>query len=268
MSEETTPSPATADLGPSPVQLAGDQDEIILSTMDSAPRPTDALSLPPTQAQADALPVPAVPPPPFGTQYEFGADGLILPTPEGIVTPDGLRLVAGAPPKKPPPRPAAIAALAASTSNAPAAETPAETPATAAPAADPRLQGFRPRPRPEGLRAPGADDAALEIPAEKRMASLRPRGGLALFGGSSGPVPPFDPQRLAAGGSLFLTRPTLGHYVATRAELLGRTDALFAAVDAGTLDVRIGARFGLDQAAEAHRALEGRATTGKVLLLP
>ncbi|HQY34162.1 quinone oxidoreductase [Actinotalea sp.] len=100
------------------------------------------------------------------------------------------------------------------------------------------------------------------------LASLRPRGGLALFGGSSGPVPPVDPQRLAAGGSLFLTRPTLGHYVVTRAELLGRTDALLGAIAAGTLAVRIGSRYRLDQAADAHRALEGRATTGKVLLLP
>ena len=168
----TTPSPATADLGPSPVQLAGDQDEIILSTMDSAPRPTDALSLPPTQAQADALPVPAVPPPPFGTQYAFGPNGLILPTPEGIVTPEGLRLVAGPPPKVPPPRPASIAALAA----AAAVPSPDADPAqSVAPAADPRLQGFRPRPRPEGLVAPTADDAALAIPPERRMSSLRPR---------------------------------------------------------------------------------------------
>lgn len=98
------------------------------------------------------------------------------------------------------------------------------------------------------------------------LASLRPRGGLALFGASSGPVPPFDPQRLNAAGSLFLTRPTLGHYTATRDELTRRADELFAAVAAGTLDVRVGATYPLAEAAEAHRALEGRATTGKVLL--
>lgn len=98
------------------------------------------------------------------------------------------------------------------------------------------------------------------------LASLRPRGGLALFGASSGPVPPFDPQRLNAAGSLFLTRPTLGHYTATRDELTRRADELFAAVAAGTLDVRVGATYPLTEAAEAHRALEGRATTGKVLL--
>ena len=169
---EPAGDPAAATTSPAPVQLSGEQDEIFLSSKDAQPQAADALALPPAQAVADALPAPAVPPPPFGTQYEFGADGLILPTPEGIVTPDGLRLVAGPPPKKPPPRPAAIAALA----NAPAAAIAAPQPAPeAVPQADPRLQGFRPRPRPEGLRAPGADDAALEIPAEKRMASLRPR---------------------------------------------------------------------------------------------
>lgn len=101
---------------------------------------------------------------------------------------------------------------------------------------------------------------------EASLASLRPRGGLALFGASSGPVPPFDPQRLNAAGSLFLTRPTLGHYTATRDELTRRAEELFAAVAAGTLDVRVGATYPLAEAAEAHRALEGRATTGKVLL--
>ncbi|MBU4335969.1 MAG: quinone oxidoreductase [Actinobacteria bacterium] len=100
------------------------------------------------------------------------------------------------------------------------------------------------------------------------LASLRPRGVLVLFGASSGPVPPVDPQRLNTAGSVYLTRPSLGAYTATRAELLTRTDELLAAVAAGRLHVRIGARYPLDQAAEAHRALEGRATTGKVLLLP
>jgi len=99
------------------------------------------------------------------------------------------------------------------------------------------------------------------------LASLRRRGTLALFGASSGPVPPVDPMRLQDAGSVFLTRPTLGHHVAERAELLSRSDELFAALAARRLDVRIGARFPLADAAEAHRALEGRATTGKVLLL-
>jgi NADPH2:quinone reductase len=81
-------------------------------------------------------------------------------------------------------------------------------------------------------------------------------------------VPPFDIQRLNAGGSLFLTRPTLNYYTATTEELRWRASELFAAVQAGTLDVRIGARFALADAADAHRALEGRATTGKVILIP
>lgn len=98
------------------------------------------------------------------------------------------------------------------------------------------------------------------------LASLRPRGGLALFGAASGPVPPVDPQRLNAAGSVFLTRPTLGHFTATHEELTWRAGELFDAVAAGTLDVRVGATFPLSEAADAHRALEARATTGKVLL--
>lgn len=98
------------------------------------------------------------------------------------------------------------------------------------------------------------------------LACLRRRGTMVLFGASSGPVPPFDIQRLNSGGSLFLTRPTLGHYIATTEELRVRADELFAAVRDGSLNARIGARFPLADAAEAHRALEGRATTGKVIL--
>ncbi|ACQ80624.1 Alcohol dehydrogenase zinc-binding domain protein [Beutenbergia cavernae DSM 12333] len=98
------------------------------------------------------------------------------------------------------------------------------------------------------------------------LASLRRRGTLVLFGASSGPVPPVDPQRLNRAGSVYLTRPTLGDYTTTREELLARARDVFDAVAHGRLDVRIGARFGLADAAEAHRALEGRATTGKVLL--
>ena len=100
------------------------------------------------------------------------------------------------------------------------------------------------------------------------LASLRPRGGLALFGGASGPVPAFDPQRLNAAGSVYLTRPSLAHFVATRDELERRAADLFTAIGRGELDVRIGARFPLEDAGRAHAALERRATTGKVLLLP
>ena len=100
------------------------------------------------------------------------------------------------------------------------------------------------------------------------LASLARRGTLVLFGGSSGQVPPVDLQRLNAAGSLYVTRPTLGHYVATRDELLWRASEIFTAAAAGALDVRVGATFALADAAEAHRALEGRTTTGKVLLVP
>lgn len=103
---------------------------------------------------------------------------------------------------------------------------------------------------------------------DQSLQSLRPRGLLVLFGQASGPVPPFDLQRLNAGGSLVVTRPSLAHFVATREELEGRANAVLGAIARGALDVRIGARFPLAAAADAHRALEGRATTGKVLLLP
>lgn len=95
---------------------------------------------------------------------------------------------------------------------------------------------------------------------------LAPRGTMVLFGQSSGPVAPLDPQLLNQKGSLFLTRPTLGHYVATREELLWRAGELFEWMRAGELSVRVGADFPLEEAAGAHRALEGRRTTGKVLL--
>jgi NADPH2:quinone reductase len=103
---------------------------------------------------------------------------------------------------------------------------------------------------------------------EGSLRALRPRGLLVLFGQSSGPVPPFDLGRLNALGSLFVTRPSLAHYTADRAELELRAGEVLGAVAKGELRVRIGARFALAEAAEAHRALEGRRTTGKVLLLP
>ncbi|MFD1149517.1 quinone oxidoreductase family protein [Saccharothrix hoggarensis] len=100
------------------------------------------------------------------------------------------------------------------------------------------------------------------------LASLRPRGVLALFGGSSGPVPPVDPMRLNHAGSVFLTRPSLGAHVATREELEWRAGELFAAVADGSLTVRVGGRYPLAEARRAHEDLEGRRTTGKLLLIP
>ena len=101
---------------------------------------------------------------------------------------------------------------------------------------------------------------------EGSLDTLRPRGMLALFGQSSGAVPPFDPQVLNRKGSLYLTRPTIAHYASTREELEWRANEVLRWVRDGKLSVRIGAEFPLPAAAEAHRALESRRTTGKVLL--
>ena len=103
---------------------------------------------------------------------------------------------------------------------------------------------------------------------EKSMGCLAPRGMLVLFGQSSGPVPPLDPQILNRRGSLFLTRPSLGHYVASRAELLERAGDVLGAIRAGALRLRIFKELPLAEAAEAHRLLESRATSGKLLLIP
>jgi NADPH2:quinone reductase len=101
---------------------------------------------------------------------------------------------------------------------------------------------------------------------DKSLGSLRPRGTLALFGQSSGSVPPFDPNILNAKGSLFLTRPSLAFHLQTREELLWRAGDVLNWIESGKLKLRIDRTYPLAQAAEAHRALEGRHTTGKLLL--
>ena len=98
--------------------------------------------------------------------------------------------------------------------------------------------------------------------------ALRPRGTMVLYGASSGQVPPFDPQQLNYHGSLYLTRPTMGSYIADRDELLWRAEDLFAWIAEGQLDVRIGATYPLADAARAQEDLAARRTTGKLLLLP
>lgn len=102
----------------------------------------------------------------------------------------------------------------------------------------------------------------------KSLGSLAPRGMLVLFGQSSGPVPPLDLGQLAQKGSLFITRPTLAHYAATREELTWRAGDVLGLVASGELKLRIERTFPLSEAAEAHRQLEARKTTGKVLLIP
>ena len=100
------------------------------------------------------------------------------------------------------------------------------------------------------------------------LAALRPRGMMVLYGAASGQVPPVDPQRLNSGGSLFLTRPTLAHYIADTAELRWRAGEVFDWIAQGELEVRIGGTYPLADAARAQEDLASRRTTGKLLLLP
>jgi len=100
------------------------------------------------------------------------------------------------------------------------------------------------------------------------LASLRPRGCMVLFGAASGPAPPFEPARLESGGSLFLTRPSLRHYAATRHELLERAAEVFGWIAAGKLEERIGGRYPLERARQAHEDLAARTTIGKLIVLP
>lgn len=111
-------------------------------------------------------------------------------------------------------------------------------------------------------------DSVGKTTFEKGLNLLRPRGMMALFGGSSGAVPPLDPIVLTQKGSLFLTRPSLGNYIATREELVARSGAVFGMIAAGKLKLRIEHTYPLAEAQQAHRELEGRKTTGKLLLLP
>jgi NADPH2:quinone reductase len=111
-------------------------------------------------------------------------------------------------------------------------------------------------------------DSVGKTTFEKGLNVLRPRGFMVLFGGSSGSVPPFDLIALSQKGSLYVTRPTLGHYTATREELVARSGAVFGMMAAGKLKLRIEYTYPLADAQRAHRDLEGRKTTGKLLLIP
>jgi NADPH2:quinone reductase len=116
----------------------------------------------------------------------------------------------------------------------------------------------------EGL--PVVYDSVGKTTFEDSLKCLRPRGLMALYGASSGAVPPLDLMKLTAGGSLYVTRPSLKDYVLTRPELERRAADVFGWVASGALKVRIGHRYKLEDAAQAHRDLEARKTTGKVLL--
>ena len=111
-------------------------------------------------------------------------------------------------------------------------------------------------------------DSVGKTTFEKGLNLLRPRGMMVLFGGSSGPVPLFDLIQLSQKGSLYITRPTLGHYIITSQELQSRAGAVFGMIAAGKLKLRIEHTYPLAEAQQAHRDLEGRKTTGKLLLIP
>jgi NADPH2:quinone reductase len=111
-------------------------------------------------------------------------------------------------------------------------------------------------------------DSVGKTTFEKGLNVLRPRGMMVLFGGSSGAVPPFDPVLLSQKGSLYLTRPTLVNYIATREELVARSGAVFSMIATGKLKLRIEHTYRLAEVQRAHRDLEGRKTTGKLLLMP
>jgi NADPH2:quinone reductase len=111
-------------------------------------------------------------------------------------------------------------------------------------------------------------DSVAKDTFDKGLDCLAPRGRMILYGQSSGPIGPFDPQILNAKGSLFLQRPSLVHHILTRDDLVKRAGEVLGAIQRGQLNLRIGATFPLAEAAQAHRDLEGRKTTGKVLLIP
>jgi NADPH2:quinone reductase len=120
----------------------------------------------------------------------------------------------------------------------------------------------------EGAGAHVVYDGVGKDTFDDSLAALRPRGMMVLYGAASGQVPPLDPQRLNSGGSLFLTRPTLVHYIADPAELRWRASEVFGWIAKGELDVRIGGTYPLAEAARAQEDLASRRTTGKLLLLP
>jgi NADPH2:quinone reductase len=117
-----------------------------------------------------------------------------------------------------------------------------------------------------GVRA--VFDGVGQATFDAGLDALAVRGAMVLFGAASGKVAPIDPQVLGTKGSLMLTRPSLAHFATEPDELARRASDVFAALGDGTLEVRVSAEFGLTDAADAHRALEGRGTTGKVLLIP
>lgn len=133
---------------------------------------------------------------------------------------------------------------------------------------DPDEFGERIRALTDGAGVAAVYDGVGATTFDASLASLAVRGTLALFGASSGPVPPFDPQRLNTAGSVFLTRPSLAHFVRTGQEFSWRAEELFAAIAGGDITVEVGGRYPLADAARAHRDLQGRKTAGSIVLVP
>jgi len=133
---------------------------------------------------------------------------------------------------------------------------------------DPQEFGARIRELTDGSGVEAVYDGVGASTFEASLASLAVRGTLALFGAASGPVPPFDPQRLNAAGSVFLTRPNLAHHTRTADEFSWRAGELLTAIDDGTLTVTVSNRYALRDAGQAHRDLQGRKTVGSVVLVP
>lgn len=177
------------------------QDEIFLATMDAPPQTPDPSALPDPEARGDSLPQSQAAPPPFGTTYQFDAEGRIKPTPDGIITPEGVTLVAGKPPRLPLPRPAALATpVAANPAASPAVETPFPS--------DPALAGARPKSRPAVLSVPAPGDGAaldpLAVPATAPPDALRPRLRPAAIAALAPPAQPDNavPAQGAAAASI------------------------------------------------------------------
>jgi NADPH2:quinone reductase len=133
---------------------------------------------------------------------------------------------------------------------------------------DPQQFGAKIRELTDGNGAAAVYDGVGKSTFDASLASLAVRGTLALFGASSGPVPPFDPQRLNAAGSVYLTRPSRIHFVRTHDEFAWRTGELLDLIAAGTIAVTVSAHYALRDAADAHRDLQSRKTTGSVVLTP
>jgi NADPH2:quinone reductase len=136
------------------------------------------------------------------------------------------------------------------------------------PGDDPNEFGSRIRELTAGAGVAAVYDGVGANTFDASLASLAVRGTLALFGASSGPVPPFDPQRLNAAGSVYLTRPSLAHFTRTGEEFAWRSGELFDAVAQRTVDVSVSRRYPLADAAQAHRDLQGRQTVGSIVLAP